>query len=233
MSESTSIKTAVGICSLKRSTRRTLAISVLPDGKVQLVAPSDASEKAIAEKVAKRSKWILTQQRAFQEMNAVRPAPRFCNGATHRYLGRQYRLKISRGPAPRIKLIGGYFDVIAVTGAESEVRELVANWFRERAREQLSTRLQSWRDWCRRRKLPQPKLCLRSMPRRWGSAHRNGRIYMNPDLVHAPPVCIDYVVAHEVCHLRFPSHGPEFYRQLDQAFPGWRAIKKRLELAEM
>lgn len=233
MSEGSSITTAIGNCSLQRSARRTLAISVLPDGKVQLVAPLDASEEAIAGKVAKRCKWILEQQRTFQEMNAVRPSPRFCNGATHRYLGRQYRLKISRGKAPRVKLIGGYFQVTTATGAENEIQELVAIWFRERAREQLSKRLQSWSEWCRRRKLPQPKLYLRSMPRRWGSAHRDGRIYLNPDLVHAPPICIDYVVAHEVCHLRFPNHGPEFYRQLDQAFPAWRAVKNRLERAEL
>jgi predicted metal-dependent hydrolase len=53
-------------------------------------------------------------------------------------------------------------------------------------------------------------------------AQRDRRIWFNPELVRAPSMCIDYVVAHEACHLRYPNHGPEFYRQLDQVFPNWQ-----------
>jgi predicted metal-dependent hydrolase len=67
------------------------------------------------------------------------------------------------------------------------------------------------------------------MPKRWGSAHPDGRVYLNPDLVKAPPLCIDYVIAHEVCHLKHPQHDRAFFHLLDQVCPDWRRIKTRLE----
>ena len=95
ISEAEWIETAAGRATLRRSDRRTLAISVLPDGSVDLVAPRTATLEAILGKVIKRLRWIETQRRGFARMNAVRPALRYVNGASHRYLGRQYRLRIS------------------------------------------------------------------------------------------------------------------------------------------
>jgi predicted metal-dependent hydrolase len=54
-------------------------------------------------------------------------------------------------------------------------------------------------------------------------------IILNPELIHAPSVCVDYVITHEICHLRHPDHGPQFIRLLTQLLPEWRAIKQRLE----
>ena len=71
------------------------------------------------------------------------------------------------------------------------------------------------------------------MPKRWGSATRDGLLWINPELIHAPSIFIDYVVAHEVCHMKYPAHSPEIYRQLDQMFPDWRQVKRRLECAEL
>lgn len=233
MSETRTIATVVGQCSLRRSKRRTLAISVLPDGVVDLVAPWNASIESILDKVRKRERWIGKQIRAFQQMNVGRSQLRYCNGATHRYLGRQYRLKVTPGQTVAVKLIGGYFQIATCSGAEEEVERLLSAWFRERARDQFSKRLDAWRDWCRGQNLPEPRLHIRSMPKRWGSAQKDGRIYLNPELIHAPSICIDYVIAHEICHLRHRDHGPAFYRLLERLFPGWKEVKRRLETAEL
>jgi predicted metal-dependent hydrolase len=71
------------------------------------------------------------------------------------------------------------------------------------------------------------------MHKRWGSAQKNGRIYLNWDLVRTPSICIDYVVTHEVCHLKYAEHNQAFYRLLDRLFPRWREIKQRLERSEL
>lgn len=97
---------------------------------------------------------------------------------------------------------------------------------------QFSRRLQQWERWCERQKLPAPRLQLLSMSKRWGSAHPGGRISLNPDLVRTPSICIDYVIAHEVCHLKEPKHDTAFFKLLGQVFPGWREVKLRLEQAE-
>jgi predicted metal-dependent hydrolase len=233
MSNSEIISTAVGQCSLRRSERRTLEISVLPDGAVELVAPSNAPVESILQKVEKRARWIHKKVRAFKQMNAGRSKVRYFSGATHRYLGRQYRLKVSTGDLAAVKLIGGYFQIATRTGAEEEVERLLSAWFRERARDQFSKRLDGWGEWCRKQKLPEPTLHLRLMPKRWGSAQKDGKIYLNPELIRTPSICIDYVITHEICHLRHRDHDRAFYQLLGRLFPGWKEVKHRLERAEL
>ncbi len=226
---SETIQTPIGPASLRRSPRKTLAISVHPDGSLELVAPEDATIEDVLQKVAKRRKWILTQRRQFLSMNAERAQPRYVNGATHRYLGRQYRLKLTTGQETRVLLKGAYFHVTTTTGAPEEVRKAMEKWFRQKAGEQFSNRIEAWWPWCAKHKLPQPRMRLLKMPKRWGSASQDGRIALNPELIHMPSRCIDYVIAHEICHLRHPNHGPQFFRLLTSLMPDWKIQKVRLE----
>jgi predicted metal-dependent hydrolase len=232
-SEATSIHTVLGPAQLHHSSRRTLAISVLPDGSLELVAPMDARERDILQKVEKRRKWIQTQRRKFAAMNAHRPQPRYVNGATHRYLGRQYRLKTTKGQESSVLLKGAYFHVTTITGSDDEVRNALEKWFRRKAAEQFTKRIEAWSPWCAKHKLPQPRMRLLKMPKRWGSASQEGRIALNPELIHMPSRCIDYVIAHEICHLKHPNHGPAFLRLLASLLPDWRQRKERLEQAEL
>lgn len=227
------IATPAGWCVLRRSDRLTLAISVLPDGAVELIAPHDAHHEAIAAKVGKRLRWIVAQKRNFADMNKAREPRSYASGSTHRYLGRQYRLKVRKGTTTAVKLAGAYFHVTVSVQGPDAVRDALAAWFRAKAIDQFSRRLDSWTTWCGERSLPEPSLRLLRMPKRWGSSHHDGRIYLNPDLVKAPSICIDYVIAHEVCHLKYPHHDRAFFRLLDQIFPHWKLVKARLETAEI
>lgn len=223
------LETVVGPARLKRSDRRTLAISILPDGSLELIAPRSATTATIQKKIEKRTRWIVKQRDAFRRMNAKRSEPRFRNGATHRYLGRQYRLKISKSEDTSVSLRGAYLHVSIPQKSDDAVKKALNAWYRAKAREQFQKRLVRWEEWCRNRKLPAPKLQIKSMQKRWGSALKNGTIILNPELIHAPSACVDYVIAHEICHLRYPDHGPRFIRLLTQLLPEWRAIKQRLE----
>jgi len=229
MSEPVPLATPAGPAVLRRSDRATLAISVLPDGTLDLVAPRDSRESDIVAKVGKRLRWIVHQRTAFADMNRNRLPLIFASGATHRYLGRQYRLKVRQNSPVGVKLTGGYFFVSAKSNRPEEISALLNTWYRAKAIEQLSARLAKWEKWCATRKLPTPRARLLRMPKRWGSAHHNGQISFNPDLVKAPSVCVDYVIAHEICHLKHPRHDKAFYDLLSQIEPNWRAIKQRLE----
>ena len=233
MSPIETIDTSSGLALLKRTNRKTLAISVLPDSKLELIAPRKASLAAILAKVDKRKAWIRTQRRAFAEMNAVRPVPRYVNGATHRYLGRQYRLKILSGKVTLVLLKGAYLHVQVPEPTAEQVKEALEAWYRRRAKEQFEKRLNAWEEWCQNRKLPKPVLRLRSMAKRWGSALKGGVVCLNPELVRAPSICVDYVIAHEICHLKHPDHGREFWSLLSRVMPDWRARKQRLEATDL
>lgn len=220
------ILTSVGSCFIKRSERQTLAISVLPDGTVEVIAPIHAELDKIQEKIGKRARWIMRQRSLFIGLSSQRPARRYCTGATHRYLGRQYILKVSKGTEPGVKLSGAYLHVTSRTTTEKSVCSLLEAWMRVRAKEQFGKRLENW---CSIKQLKMPKLRLLSMHKRWGSSNPNGIITLNPELIRAPSICVDYVIAHELCHLKHPTHNKAFFRELDQQLPNWKTIKLRLE----
>src|SRR5690606_34266692 len=110
----------------------------------------------------------------------------FVSGATHRYLGRQFRLKISVGESPSVRLRGGYFQIETADRTPDAVQRLLDEWFRDKAEAQFRRRIEKWKPWCRRHRLPEPTLALRRMQKRWGSASLSGRITLNPELIHAP-----------------------------------------------
>ena len=68
------------------------------------------------------------------------------------------------------------------------------------------------------------------MQKRWGSLSDKRTVTLNTNLVKAPKECIDYVVTHELCHLKHPDHSAEFYKLLDTVSPGWDKVKHKLEL---
>ena len=83
-------------------------------------------------------------------------------------------------------------------------------------------------------KHPPPPVRLQAMKVQWGSCSPAGRLTLNPWLVKAPRDCIDYVILHELCHLKEHNHSPRFYKLLDKHMPLWRERKERLdELAEV
>src|ERR1019366_8914234 len=91
---------------LRRSNRRTLAITVQPDLSVLVTAPRKAAVETVLAKVRKRAVWIKRQQRFFGEFLPQTPPRRYLSGETHRYLGRQYRLKVVEADAADVKLKG-------------------------------------------------------------------------------------------------------------------------------
>jgi predicted metal-dependent hydrolase len=214
---------------IQRSKRRTLAITVRPDGNVVATAPQTADIALVIPKIRKRGRWIQKQQRYFERFLPPTAPRKYVSGETHRYLGRQYRLKVSSQRPYGAKLTGRYLFVNAPTKAEEHVRPIVQKWFMARAREQFTKRLKMWDQWCATRSIKVPKLQLRRMTKRWGSSKPIGRVCLNSELIGAPSICIDYVIAHEICHLKFPKHDKKFYELLTQACPNWRDVKQRLE----
>ncbi len=229
MSDRLSIETAAGDAILLRSDRTTLAISVRPDGLLELKAPRSATTQSIQAKVKARLRWIVRQRVQFRDMQRDRIPLRYESGATHTYLGRQYRLKVSEAPKPAVRLKGAYIHIAGPSKREEQVKALLDGWLRERALAQFTARLEKWKQWCAARKLPAPTVRLLRMPKRWGSSHRNGRILLNPELVKAPALCVDYVIAHEICHFKHPQHDRAFFRLLSEVFPNWQKVKARLE----
>jgi predicted metal-dependent hydrolase len=165
----------------------------------------------------------------FDQFRPRSPKRRYVGGETHLYLGRQYRLKVIRGTSEGVKLKGAFLIVAVANKTAPHVKRLVRAWYRERGNSRITERFQAIAPRFARLGCTTPRLILRSMPRRWGSFSRNGRVLLNPDLIRAPVACIDYVITHELTHLVHPNHGPGFYELLETLMPDWQRRKQRLE----
>ena len=96
---------------VSRRERSTLEIAVEPDASVVVAAPLDATPEDIAAKVRKRAAWVQRQQRFFEQYLPRTPERRYVAGETHRYLGRQYRLKVVPRKEQEVQLIRGFLVV--------------------------------------------------------------------------------------------------------------------------
>jgi predicted metal-dependent hydrolase len=218
--------------SLVRCARKTMEIAVLPDGSVVVKVPAGADPHLIEHKLYKRARWILRQQSYFSQFNPRTPARRYISGETHLYLGRQYRLKVSRGKDNSVKLIRGFFHITCNGSAgPDEVQRLLSTWYMDKARMHFSESLERCLKKFRRLGIAKPRIAIKRMRTRWGSLSSKGTLTLNADLIRAPQECIDYVVIHELCHLKHRDHGTAFYQLLDAVVPDWERIKHRLEIS--
>jgi len=217
-------------CHVLYKARKTMEIAVHPDGQVVITAPLDAELDAIRDRVHKRARWITRQIAWFQQFQPRTPPRRYVGGETHLYLGRQYRLKVMQAERDGVKLSRGYFFVSCRNSPEPEkVRRLLGNWYLEKARKKYSEVLVSLLPTFRRLGHADPTLQIRKMKTRWGSLSPGGILTLNRDLIRAPRECIEYVITHELCHLRHRDHSREFYQMLEQLLPDWEKRKHRLE----
>jgi len=218
---------------LERQDRATLAITVEPTGDVIVVAPETAGIHEVEALIRKRARWIIRQQAYFTQFTPRTPPRRFIAGETHKYLGRQYRLRIEPGETRHVRMTRGF---ILVAGVEfndtTSIEQLVNDWYRERAQAQFERRL---RENLSRFVDPEQhiptSLRLQRMTTRWGSMSPGGRLLLNPVLVQAPANTIDYVITHELCHRVVPNHSRAFYELQTRVMPDWEARKMRLERA--
>jgi len=209
--------------------RRTLSIEVHPDRRVVVRAPADCGREVIAARVRRRAAWIQRQLAEFERYQPRTPPRRYVSGESHWYLGRQYRLKVASADTPGVTLTRGEMRVgVAGTPRAEKVRAILQCWYRERARLHFSSEIESWLP---RLGVPGPaRLVVRTMRSRWGSLSAARTMTLNLGLIRAPRACIQYVIAHELCHLRHRKHDAAFYAHLEGVMPDWRKRKAQLEL---
>lgn len=216
---------------VSRRERSTLEIAVEPDASVVVAAPLDATPEDIAAKVRKRAAWVQRQQRFFEQYLPRTPERRYVAGETHRYLGRQYRLKVVPREEQKVQLIRGFLIVYSRRPNEPDsTRTLLEQWYRDRARVKFTERLEANLERFPDSEAFRPQgIIVRQLRKRWGSMSPGMRLLLNRRLIEAPVDAIDYVITHELCHIAEPHHGTAFFALLDTVLPDWPKRKERLE----
>lgn len=215
---------------LFRVDRKTMEISVLPDMSVIVKAPLLADITRIQTKLKKRARWILKQQAYFNQFQPRMNERFYLSGETHFYLGKRYQLKIQKSNKGAVQLKNGVFYVYSPDKSQHAIQKLMIKWYREKAKEQFHLSLhRSWNSDFEK-KYACPRIQVKVMKKRWGSLSPSGILTLNLELIKAPKECIDYVITHELCHLKFPNHSKEFYQLLEELVPNWEKVKHKLEV---
>jgi hypothetical protein len=219
---------------IERSDRRkTVTIAVDPSAGVLLKAPADATMRRLDDVVKKKASWILQRLLEFRELGPG-PSPReFVAGEGYTYLGRSYRLKIERSPdgsKPAASLRGAFLVVFLARGNMAEhrdswVKRAVVAWYRRQADRRLPERVEVYTS---RAGLRPPTVLVREQEKRWGSCNSKGELRFNWRVMMAPMSLVDYVVAHEVCHLLVRDHSTRFWKLLATILPEYEKRRERL-----
>ena len=151
----------------------------------------------------------------------------FVSGESVVYLGRHYRLKVHPEEGGEAKLRGGWLHVCALAGPQqrAQAREAVIAWFRRHASERLPERVEAWRS---KVGAPMPPVIVSDQQKRWGSCDRNGTIRLNWRIIQAPMRLVDYVVVHELVHLRHRGHDREYWQALGRVMPDYERRREDL-----
>ena len=209
--------------------RKTIEVTVDEPGFVKVAAPVDTPPEQIEATVRRRAGWIIRHEGA---ASAALPPRRFVSGESLPYLGRSVRLTVhpTDGARVGIRFHHWQFDVDVPRSLHGEarlerVRAAFEGWYRERAATKLPPRVARIASHLG----VQPKaILIRNQRRRWASCAPDGTLRFNWRAIMAPPALLDYVVAHELAHLRVRGHTPEYWSVVAQAVPDYRLRRERL-----
>ncbi len=208
-------------------TRKTLGICVRPDGSVEVKAPRDTPLEQIRRHVHRRAPWIYKQQRYFSSFGIHTPERKYVSGESHWYLGRQYMLRVVDSERNEVHYKGNILEVEC--RHRKDVRPLLLAWYRKRAEIKFKEYAAPLIARFSRHQVKPSGVKLKEMETRWGSCTTSGQILLNPRLIGAPRICIEYVILHELCHLVYRNHTKAFYELLTQEMPDWKKWKMKLE----
>lgn len=212
---------------LVRSSRKSIGISVHPDGSVVVRAPLRATDAQIKEVVTKKLDWIVKHQHNFKNLGPAYSKREFVDGEKHLLLGEEYVLRVKTAVENRVEKKGD--TIVVECRDEAFVEPLMESWYKAKANELIPGIVEPIVDSFKETyKVSPQKITLRTMKSRWGSCSSKRNISINTRLIKSHPKCIEFVMAHELCHLIELNHSKDYYNLLVEFMPDWKERKRML-----
>ena len=216
---------------LHRVRRRTIGFQVNEHG-LTIRAPRSVALREIESAIVENQRWIFAKQIEWQAWceRLRQSAIRFAEGGVVGYLGKPMTLRLGSPVAAADHDANEIRLALPITAPESDVRQALQAWIHAEARRIIGERIARFAD-----RLPErfAGWRLSSARTQWGSCSHNGSIRLNWRLVHFPPPVIDYVIAHELAHLRELNHGARFWKEVAHLLPGFEAARDQIKRVEM
>ncbi|MBC7877174.1 MAG: M48 family metallopeptidase [Anaerolineales bacterium] len=211
----------IQIDKLIRSKRRTIAIIIERDGALTVRAPMRVSQAEINSFVQEKSTWI-THTREKLESIVETLTKQYVDGETFLFLGSSFNLKLVKPQRPSLKFGSGF--TLSQT-AQKRGAATFTRWYKERAYKVISERVAHF---AKQYNFTPKQVKIISAKTRWGSCSSNGTLNFTWRLIMAPLDVIDYVVVHELVHLRVKDHSSKFWKAVESIYPEYKKQRKWL-----
>jgi predicted metal-dependent hydrolase len=212
---------------------KNLHIGVYPPmGRVRVAAPARLDEEQIRLAIIQRLPWIKRQRQQLQDA-ARQPHREMVTGESHYVWGTRHRLKVIERPGrPHVEVDGNRLLMYVSKGTDTDARlKLLQDWQRQQLRLALAPVIANWEPIIDRKV---PRWSIRRMKTKWGSCNRQtGHIWFNLELAKKHPLCLEYIVVHEMAHLLERNHGGRFIKLMDGFMPDWRRRRDELNSAPL
>lgn len=203
--------------------RRTLGLTVERNGSLVLSAPPEVANARLERFAKQKRLWIYEKLAAKEALPPALPVRKFVTGEGFPYLGRSYRLHLVADLDVPVKLEAGRFKMRRDETAQG--RATMVRWYTAHAQPWLATRVARYAD---RVRVAPRLVTVQDLGFRWGSCGKGGRLYFHWQSILLPPRIVDYIVVHELVHLREPHHTPEFWRTVERAMSDWEPRRRWL-----
>ncbi|TAL68955.1 MAG: M48 family peptidase [Bacteroidetes bacterium] len=211
------------ITRLIRTNRQTMVIVIENDASVTVRAPKRVPKKEILDFVKSKKNWIVEKQREAALKVRQARAKKFVEGEMFMYLGKQYPLIITEETNYALKFSKGNF--ILHTKCQPTAYQIFINWYKKIAYKYLSQRIEYYSGISG---IKYKNIKINSAQSRWGSCGLKGTINFTWRLLLASPNIIDYVVVHELAHMKELNHSPKFWSIVKSIYPDFLSARKWL-----
>lgn len=212
------------------SRRRTIGISILPDSSVIVRVPYLTSFKTIDRIVNDKYRWVVKHRDNYRKLDNNSQRKSYISGEKHLFRGSESELKLEKSAKAYIRFQDHTIELgTEKTEDQAAIKKLLYKGYKNEALKVFPELMSKVLLRHENQDFKPAGLVIRTMKRRWGSCSNKGIITLSTELVKLDDLYIEYVITHELCHLKHHNHGPRFYELLSELFPDWKSARKELK----
>jgi len=212
--------------------RKNISIKITPKDRIQIIAPHKVPIKILKETIEKNSSWILSKLNKFKNMDDSFLKRDYVDGEIYYYIGKPHYLKIIKDKNMQNKKNYNYISIkeeyieIRTNNWDGEyLKESLKKWYKLKSEEIVMDRLAYLREQSDYFRKIEPNLIkVKEQKKIWGSCNSNKNIYINSKISMLPVEAIDYIIAHEFCHILYMNHSKDFYASVEKIIPNYKEI---------
>lgn len=213
-----------------KKTIKNFNIRIASDCKITCSVPIETTDEEITKFLKNKSKWITKQTEKFIKLTKISSSDVLKNGGSVNILGHQYYVSILSGNLPKVELKNRKINIyVEDPFNQDNINKQYKMFFSKEMKKHYEKVVDKFYPIFKKHKIEKPQIITRQMSSSWGTCNvKKGYITLNESLFKALPMCIEYVVLHELTHLLYSNHGKRFYDFISVHMPDWKERKNRL-----